>query len=661
MNLKLIGIIFSIVVLLNIFTSMSQIISAPDPTSFEPGSLADSPWPMFHQNLNHTGLSPYDTSSNLGNERWNFTTEYWIGSSPSIGSDGTIYVGSYDYKLYAINPDGTEKWNFKTGNQIRSSPGIGSDGTIYIGSDDHKLYAINPDGSAKWNFATGGKIWSAPAIGSDGTIYVGSHDYKLYAIYPNGSEKWSFTAGSELWISSPAIGADGTIYVGSKDLDNKLYAINPDGSEKWSFKTGYGLCSSPAIGSDGTIFVGSQDDKFYAIHPNGTEKWSFMANADVASSPAIGPDGTVYVGSDDGNLYAIGKNETPSQNQSPIADAGSNQNVTINITVYFDGSGSYDPDEDSLMFKWNFGDGTSTSWQTDCNSTHIYFNPGLYFATLYVNDSELIDSDTCIISVNGTGGSSPSPPFDSDGDGVPDNLDPHPESNVDTDKDYLPDDYELVITGTDPNNSDTDSDGVNDKNDYYPLDPTRYLESGIEDTDMDGIGDNIDAFPGDPAASVDSDGDGYPDNWNLGKSQESSTTGLILDAFPLDSTEWLDSDGDTIGDNSDAYPFDPERYLLEKSDDEKDTEIFTIIFIILIIGVIIIILLSIFVFRNKKLESIEPEDIILELQNEALTNQKPDNADLSDNEILAQFEIKHREGEISDEIFNIIQDEVGKK
>ena len=31
------------------------------------------------------------------------------------------------------------------------------------------------------------------------------------------------------------------------------------------------------------------------------------------------------------------------------------------------------------------------------------------------------------------------------------------------------------------------------------------------DTDEDGTYDHIDAFPGDPAASIDSDGDGFPD------------------------------------------------------------------------------------------------------------------------------------------------------
>ncbi|MEM2175649.1 MAG: PQQ-binding-like beta-propeller repeat protein, partial [Candidatus Micrarchaeia archaeon] len=104
-------------------------------------------------------------------------------SSPAIGKDGTIYVGSWDNYLYAINPDGSLKWKFKTGDNVRSSPAIGKDGTIYVGSYDNYLYAINPDGSLKWKFKTGSSVYSSPAIGKDGTIYVGSWDTYLYAIY----------------------------------------------------------------------------------------------------------------------------------------------------------------------------------------------------------------------------------------------------------------------------------------------------------------------------------------------------------------------------------------------------------------------------------------------------------------------------------------------
>ncbi len=84
--------------------------------------------------------------------------------------------------LFAQTP-GTKKWEFQTGNDVWSSPAIGSDGTVYVGSNDDKLYAINPDGTKKWEFQTGGSVGSSPAIGSDGTVYVGSHDHKLYAIY----------------------------------------------------------------------------------------------------------------------------------------------------------------------------------------------------------------------------------------------------------------------------------------------------------------------------------------------------------------------------------------------------------------------------------------------------------------------------------------------
>ena len=69
-----------------------------------------------------------------GDVIWEFETGDMVQSSPAIGSDATIYVGSYDNKLYAINPDGSKKWAFETGDEVHSSPAIGRDGTIYLGS-----------------------------------------------------------------------------------------------------------------------------------------------------------------------------------------------------------------------------------------------------------------------------------------------------------------------------------------------------------------------------------------------------------------------------------------------------------------------------------------------------------------------------------------------
>jgi outer membrane protein assembly factor BamB len=262
---------------------------------------ADSAWPMFGQNLQRTGRSPY-SGPEVPKLKWSFTTGYDVYSSPAIGADGTIYVGSLDNRLYAINPDGSQKWSFTAGDVVNSSPAIGADGTIYVGSLDNRLYAINPDGSQKWSFTAGDVVNSSPAIGADGTVYVGSADYNLYAINPDGSQKWSFTTGGSV-LSSPAIGANGTIYVGA--TNGTLYAINPDGSLKWSFTTGGRIYSSPAIGADGAIYVGADDWNLYAINPDGSQKWSFATGGWVESSPAVGSGGTIYVGSYDDKLYAI--------------------------------------------------------------------------------------------------------------------------------------------------------------------------------------------------------------------------------------------------------------------------------------------------------------------------------------------------------------------
>ena len=57
-----------------------------------------------------------------------------MDSSPAIGSDGTIYIGS-NY-IYALNPDGTLKWENRINEQYAdigwASPTVGVNGVVYI-------------------------------------------------------------------------------------------------------------------------------------------------------------------------------------------------------------------------------------------------------------------------------------------------------------------------------------------------------------------------------------------------------------------------------------------------------------------------------------------------------------------------------------------------
>ena len=83
----------------------------------------------------------------------------------------------------AVQRPGTVLWEFETGGVVGSSPAIGPDGTVYVGSADKKLHAINSKSGVKlWEFEMGDMVWSSPAFGPDGTIYIGSYDKKIYAI-----------------------------------------------------------------------------------------------------------------------------------------------------------------------------------------------------------------------------------------------------------------------------------------------------------------------------------------------------------------------------------------------------------------------------------------------------------------------------------------------
>lgn len=288
------------------------------------GSVSSSQfWSEFHGNNQRTGLSKVDTSANDGTLKWKFfnLNGAYQFYTPVIGPDGTIYIGSADNYLYAINSDGSLKWRYFADGPVSSSePAVASDGTIFFQvqtSNDFYVifYAVNPDGSLKWKYQAGQSyemILSSPAIGGDGTIYFGSsfidNNYTgyLYAFNSDGSLKWKYQTG-DAGAASPAIGTDGTIYIGAYVHDYllngytfsaHLYAINPDGTLKWDYKLLDLNCASPAIGPDGTIYVVTYYGYLYAINPDGSFRWKYTMSQKPAvyCSPAIGPDGTIYVG-----------------------------------------------------------------------------------------------------------------------------------------------------------------------------------------------------------------------------------------------------------------------------------------------------------------------------------------------------------------------------
>jgi uncharacterized delta-60 repeat protein len=282
-----------------------------------------------------------------GTTAWQVTLHAdWIVSSPSISSSGNIYVCIGDKadpavngQLVALNSSGSVLWRYPSVTPsvpAYSTPTIGSDGTIYFGANDNKVYAINSNGTLKWSFTTGNIVGSSPALSCDGVLYVGGFDKKLYALdASSGALNWQFSVGFPI-ASSPAIGLDGNIYVGNigfpaetGHIAGEVIAVpstgpinvtvgNPNGEALWRFADplfGY-FDSSPTIGPDGTVYCGTDwTGTLFALDPRtGKAKWSNQVNPafispsefnSLEAAPAIDTQGNLYIGSRDGNVYCI--------------------------------------------------------------------------------------------------------------------------------------------------------------------------------------------------------------------------------------------------------------------------------------------------------------------------------------------------------------------
>lgn len=178
-----------------------------------------------------------------GTKRWDFDTHaprFPAVSSAAIAADGTIYFGSGEGKLYAVNPDGSEKWKSSFpqdpfGGASSGSPAVAVDGSIYIGLSG-SVCAFSSAGALRWYVPKGSSYGTTrasathdclPAIGSDRTVYfLSAEPQRLFAINPDGTIKWDEWNNGNMSENSPAIAADGTLYF----ADARSIIASPDGS-----------------------------------------------------------------------------------------------------------------------------------------------------------------------------------------------------------------------------------------------------------------------------------------------------------------------------------------------------------------------------------------------------------------------------------------------
>jgi outer membrane protein assembly factor BamB len=187
-------------------------------------------------------------------------------------------------------------WRFRGGGPFETSPlVIGK--TLYAGSWDHKLYAINIyTGKARWTFTADHEINSSPAY-ANGLIYFGTDAGSVYALDARtGRQRWRAQAGTsfgrrEYFYATPTI-AYGRVYIGN--TDGTLYAFGASsGRLLWAQRAGTYIYTAAAVWRQ-RVYVGTYDGYFMAFNAaTGDRLWRFSASAAIHGAPSV-IDGLVY-------------------------------------------------------------------------------------------------------------------------------------------------------------------------------------------------------------------------------------------------------------------------------------------------------------------------------------------------------------------------------
>jgi outer membrane protein assembly factor BamB len=316
-----------------------------------------SRWRTLAGDFQRTGRSR-DSGPKLGCIQWRFETPSIIAGGAVIGWNGRIHLATYDGQVCTLDPGGRLLWTCDIHDAILEAPTVGDDGTLYVGTQGDGLHEITPDGQLRRSYHMGpmagapailpdGRLTAAasvldprdgrfrslwpsnyemsfasPAVGLDGTAYVLDWDKASLWAFESGSlrPKWEAACDPEAGpLAGPVVGGNGLIYQTFLD-DSHLYAIDAKtGSIAWTTDLadpctvtcgrsclGVESWSEPVLGPDGTIYAGLDDSFVRAVDPNGGRaKWVTQLGSARSFTLTVDRDGCLYAASDDGCLYVV--------------------------------------------------------------------------------------------------------------------------------------------------------------------------------------------------------------------------------------------------------------------------------------------------------------------------------------------------------------------
>lgn len=173
---------------------------------------------------------------------------------------------------------------------------------------------------------------------------------------------------------------------GAFNISGSIFATSDNAEEAY--------VNGTLVGFDGEVQGPFQDNQEW----NTIQEYFFVAESNTLTFDFIvrnyALDGGTATSNPTGLIFKV--EFTYDCNNPPVADPDGPYLGAVNTNIQFDGSASYDPDNNPLTYMWDFGDGYTGSGETP---THSYASAGIYDVCLTVNDGFVDSEQVCTSAV----------------------------------------------------------------------------------------------------------------------------------------------------------------------------------------------------------------------------------------------------------------------
>ncbi|MFC1853664.1 thrombospondin type 3 repeat-containing protein [candidate division CSSED10-310 bacterium] len=389
-------------------------------------------------------------------------------------------MGQYNIQRNGFSPSSapdTENllWSFQALAGITAQPVI-VNGKVYIGSDDKRMYCLDTEtGNVVWQYETtygGGAPISSTATVVDGKVYFSVYgpDYGTYCLdAETGSLIWRVNIGT---YASPIV-AEGKLYT---KTNNRIYCLDAQtGTYLWENNSFSGLRNSFSMNNGKLYMIQSSDGLF--LHcveaATGTVLWSVTLDESGGANYPVIVDGKIYL-SFNNQVACLNENDgSVVWNFGPTGGYLTTPVVAYGKVYFKDQLGLYCLDAATGVSLWD-------------PPIYVYVSPGLivadnkvYLGTQVTGDHSLkcFDAETGALHFSSSLNHYGFAPAVADGKVYIASFDGtlYCYGAPDTDGDGVPDDLDNCDNTPNPGQEDFDGDGVGDVCDTeYLIDPGDY-------------------------------------------------------------------------------------------------------------------------------------------------------------------------------------------